>query len=217
MSEKRWALMSRKVIGRPDNPMVIRWRLLQTPWFGIYLHFIHREDLDRLPHDHPWSFWTWIVRGSYDEEFFADTRRIRVGDSCVTRQTRPRWSVRRFPAMAAHRITAVRGNVTTLVLVGRKFRTWGFYDGAGRFIDWRDYHDSPNGWNEEQERLRTEHVGARRSDGSTVKPGDPIRIRQAFVEYERSDRLGPGGRIEQDGDLAVRADGTYPQMRPREV
>ncbi len=142
MAEKRWAFMSRKVIGSPDNPMMIRWRLIQTPLFGFYLHLIHREDLDRLPHDHPWAFCSWVIRGSYDEEYFADSRWIRIGGP-VRRQTRRRWSLRRFPSLAAHRITAVHGKVTTLVLVGRRYRTWGFYDGAGRFIDWRDYR-GPN-------------------------------------------------------------------------
>lgn len=145
----RWAFMSRKVIGRQDNPMVIRWRVIQTPWFGFYVHFIHREDLDRLPHDHPWSFWTWIVRGSYAEKYYPDSRFIKVRGP-MRYQIRRRWSLRRFPPLAAHRITATHGHVTTLVLVGRKFRTWGFYDGAGRFIEWDKYLANGNGWNDQQ-------------------------------------------------------------------
>ena len=151
MSERRWLLLSRKVIGSPDNPMLIRWRIVQTPLFGVYLHLIHREDLDRLPHDHPWTFWTWILRGSYTEEFYPDVRVLPAGRLVQTR----RWlSVRRFPVTAAHRITACHGKVTTIVLVGRKSRTWGFYDGAARFIDWRVYHSNVNGWNEQQQAER---------------------------------------------------------------
>lgn len=55
-----------------------------------------------------------------------------------------------LPARAAHRIVLAEPHTTTLVFVGRKSRTWGFYDGAGRFIDWRDYGNENNGWNEEQ-------------------------------------------------------------------
>lgn len=158
MSESRWAFMSRKVIGAQDNPMLIRWRLIQTPLFGIYLHFIHREDLDRLPHDHPWTFWTWIIRGSYREELYQDLRSGQLDKwPGIRHQTRPRWSFRRFPQAWAHRITAVHGKVTTLVLVGPKRRTWGFYDIRGgivdyRFIDWRDYHEPLGGWSDQQKR-----------------------------------------------------------------
>lgn len=146
--ESRWALFSRKVIGPQSNPMLIRWRLLQTPWFGIYLHLIHREDLDRLPHDHPWTFWSLVLRGGYEEEFFEDTRRMHRGAFTQGFGARPglggRWPARRrahhFPLGAAHRITSVAPHTTTLVIVGRKQRTWGFYDGMGNFIDWREYH-----------------------------------------------------------------------------
>lgn len=161
--------MSRKVIGRPDNPMLVRWRLLQTPWFGVYLHLIHREDLDRLPHDHPWVFWSWVLRGAYREEFHPDARLIgaKHGHGRDVREfcspwlaLAHRWRWRRgagwahhFPLRSAHRIIGVKAHTTTLVLVGRKKRTWGFYDGRG-FIDWREYHDSPNGWNLEQQAER---------------------------------------------------------------
>lgn len=146
--EKRWAFMSKKIIGHPSNPMLIRWRLIQTPLFGIYLHLIHREDLDRLPHDHPWTFWTWIIRGWYEEELFPDTRLLAqqmrdiemLGPVGGYHGRRKRWSFRKFSQQSAHRIVAVHGKVTTLVLVGPKTRTWGFYDGFGNFIDWRDYH-----------------------------------------------------------------------------
>lgn len=145
--EKRWAFMSRKVIGRPDNPMLVRWRLIQTPWFGIYLHIIWREDLDRLPHDHPWSFRSWVVRGGYIEEFWPDIRLMGHSEVRAFGQigrikgwvSKPQWT-HRFRPTEAHRITFVLPHTTTLVVVGRKFRTWGFYDGGNNFIEWTDYH-----------------------------------------------------------------------------
>lgn len=129
----RWAVNSRFLIGKPGNPMMERWRLIQTPLFGIYVHFIYREDLDPVPHDHPWRFWSFILRGGYTEELHR-----RTGDcgSCEDRVC-SRWSLHSFPLHHAHRIVSVRPKTVTLVLVGRKVRTWGFYDGA-RWIDWRD-------------------------------------------------------------------------------
>ena len=129
----RWDLNSRFVIGQPGNPMMERWRLLQTPWLGIYVHFIYREDLDPIPHDHPWQFWSFVLRGSYDEHYWPDARTFGEWE----RNTFRRWSFHRFPRAASHRITHVAPKTATLVIVGRKVRTWGFWC-AGRFTDYRD-------------------------------------------------------------------------------
>lgn len=130
---RRWGINKRFVIGKPGNPMMERWRLAQTPWFGIYVHFIYREDLDPVPHDHPWAFGSLVLRGGYVEEYVDDVRIFRVYPNRVHR----RWSLHRFPLRAAHRITKVLPGTVTLCVVGRKCRTWGFYDG-GRFVDHRD-------------------------------------------------------------------------------
>jgi hypothetical protein len=130
---KRWSFNQRFVIGKPGNPMLERWRLLQTPLFGIYVHFVYREDLDRVPHDHPWVFWSLILRGGYTEE-----RHRRPGDGEWRYEVYRRGTMHRFPLHHAHRITDVAPRTVTLVLVGRKQRTWGFYDGA----IWLDYRDA---------------------------------------------------------------------------
>jgi len=129
---RRWSFNDRFVIGRPGDPMLERWRLAQTPWFGIYVHFIYREDLDPVPHDHPWQFRSLIVRGGYNEELH---RRPGSGECVVV--ARRRWSLHVFPLHWAHRIVHVQPGTVTLVLVGRKVRTWGFYDGP-RWVDYRD-------------------------------------------------------------------------------
>jgi hypothetical protein len=46
-----------------------------------------------------------------------------------------KWTRNRLAA--CHRITGVQPGTVTLVLVGPKVRTWGFYV-DGRFVDWRD-------------------------------------------------------------------------------
>lgn len=153
MAEKSWAINKRKLIGAQDNPMLMRWTLLRTPWFGLFVHYIYREDLDRLPHDHPWTFFSWVIRGWYVEEYWPDSRHIGNGlHEMHWRQCRHRWSMRCFPLRAAHRITSVHGKVTTLVLVGPHRREFGFYLPLGTFIDWRDYHEPKGGWSDEQRR-----------------------------------------------------------------
>lgn len=128
----RWGINQRFVIGQPGNPMMERWRLLQTPWFGIYVHFIHREDLDPVPHDHPWSFRSLVLVGGYTEELHE-----RPGSRDCRLVPHHRWSFHRFPLHHAHRIVGVAPRTVTLCIVGPKVRVWGFYD-SNVWVDYRD-------------------------------------------------------------------------------
>lgn len=126
-----------------------RWRLIQTPWFGLYVHFVYREDLDPYPHDHPWRFARMVLRGGYDEEYYGQ----KIGATTRLRPFRPGL----VPTSAFHRITSVLPGTVSLVLVGRKHRVWGFwvpsrsivfedgmperYQNDGRW-DWVDYRDA---------------------------------------------------------------------------
>jgi hypothetical protein len=64
--KKQWERF-RYVVKTGDSPYLIRYRLLKTPWFGIYLHHILRSDLDRCLHDHPFCFWSLVLWGRYTE------------------------------------------------------------------------------------------------------------------------------------------------------
>lgn len=137
--KRRWGLLQTFVIGKQDNPMMKRLRLIQTPWFGVYLHFIYREDLDPVPHDHPWNFWRIVLRGGYLERYWTDPAR---GRDVLTSPGRRRWS--RVPVEHAHRIVVVQPGTVSLVVVGRKRRVWGFWgpreDQTPR--TWVDYRDA---------------------------------------------------------------------------
>lgn len=53
-----------------DNPKEvsrIRWRIIHTPWFGIYLHKWNKPDPRQTPHNHPWPFISFILKGLYVE------------------------------------------------------------------------------------------------------------------------------------------------------
>jgi hypothetical protein len=129
----RWALNETFLIGGQANPMMKRWRLVQTPLFGVYVHFIYREDLDPVPHDHPWRFASLVLRGGYVEELHEHPG---SGQHRWVAHAVGSWH--RFPLAYAHRIIAVGSHTTTLVFVGRKVRSWGFYDGPS----WVDYRDA---------------------------------------------------------------------------
>lgn len=115
-----------------------RLRIVQTPWFALYLHFIFLPDEDRDPHDHPFVFWSWILRGGYTERLFGvDPGKHRNID--YRYKTWRRWSLHKMPQTQAHMIDQLSPDTVTLVLCGAKTRDWGFYVDTG-FVPWQRYN-----------------------------------------------------------------------------
>jgi len=136
----RWAFMSRFDIDDPVTGELYlrRWRIVQTPWFAVYLHKIATPDKDRDLHDHPWSFLSLILRGGYDEERLVYDNGL-DGDMCSKMFRRGWLSLGWRRATDAHRITRLHRTPTwTLVLTGPRRRSWGFYTDAG-YRDWKTY------------------------------------------------------------------------------
>jgi hypothetical protein len=144
----RWAVLERAEAPDVDNPTedyMVRWRLVQTPWFGVYVHRINTADTARpLPHTHPWWFVSLIVAGGYSEVY---ERRDRTG------RLRRRWPHRRRRLGAihlvrstdAHTITQLhRSPSYTIAVAGRRRAepSWGYWDGD-HFIAW-DQHPYAN-------------------------------------------------------------------------
>lgn len=144
----RWQALVKKVIGRdqPDGPFMVRYILLQTPWFGVYVHNLLRPDADRDCHDHPWVFGSLVLRGGYLEE-------ARLAPGALESVSR-RWlpgSWHWMPLAHSHRIVHVEPNTWSVVLVGPKVKDWGFWvfggsKGAGPYqrttmywVQWRSY------------------------------------------------------------------------------
>lgn len=116
-----------------------------TRWFGVYVHRIVDADPGLDLHGHPWPFVSLVLQGGYTEEAI-DAREAPLCAEIGEHFDRPRgeereWSagtVHRMPLTIAHRITQVRPHTWTLVLRGRKSRSWGFYLPTG-FVDQRCY------------------------------------------------------------------------------
>jgi hypothetical protein len=99
-----------------------RLRVLETPWFGVKLHWIRGADDDRALHDHPWWFVSFVLWGSY-EEIVPKTGQPLF---CGADRRRVRWFNRK-KATDLHRIVQVsRGGAWTLVVNGPYQRKWGF-------------------------------------------------------------------------------------------
>ena len=111
---RRFIFMRRKVIGDLTSIYIDRFILLKTPLFTIMLHQIFRPDGQRDLHDHPWNFFSIILRGSYVEDTGSGIRECRWFN--FKRKT-DRHSIRKVR----------RAPTWTLVFTGRRTRVWGFW------------------------------------------------------------------------------------------
>lgn len=134
----RWALWLWQDIMCTDNRdldalYLKRLRIIQTPWFALYLHHILEADHDPDPHDHPFNFWSLVLRGGYFERLYPG-RESR--DSSVVHY----WpmSFHKMSKYAAHRITDIRPNTWTLIFVGRRTQDWGYWTMDG-FVQFAEY------------------------------------------------------------------------------
>lgn len=121
----RWAFMERFEIPNLDDPSqtyLSRIRIVQTPWFALYLHRMDGPDSRPTLHDHPWNFLSVVLRGGYIE------RRLDPHTMLVDENHRVR-RINRVRTHDAHAIkTLLRVPTWTLMLVGPRCRTWGYLE-----------------------------------------------------------------------------------------
>lgn len=143
----RWAFMQVLLIPDWNDPSKIylkRRRVIQTPWFGFFVHHIYLTDSQRDPHDHPWVFRTFVLRGGYTERLHTIPN-VSLNYSYL--QFHKRFSWHKMPLDQAHKIVLLNDKTVTLVFVGKRRRSWGFFTRDG-FIDWTEYrHAGPDPFN----------------------------------------------------------------------
>lgn len=159
-----------QVIGGPNDPYMRRWYVIpRNPLFNVYVHKFLRSDDDRALHDHPWWFVSLMLSGQYTE----------VTENARTVRSAPEpwrlfWGDRPLAFRRAtwrHRVELVKPGRTasevpcwTLIVTGRRTRTWGFwcktkpwvlsgppnvdprrivkYQGPDRFVPWQEFGDA---------------------------------------------------------------------------
>lgn len=125
----------------------ITW-LVQRFGLAIRLHLIRRADNDRVMHDHPWDFWSTVLRGWYIEARPFDNGRpcftLDCDDELDERTLRAQGSVAFRRATDRHRIVEVApGGVWTLFVTSRPRHWWGFYTPIGK-VYYQDYESRHN-------------------------------------------------------------------------
>lgn len=130
----RWGFLEPLDIGGQEDPYIDRLELIKTPFGGIYLHHIHREDGEPDPHDHPWWFFRILLTGAYTETWWPNKTNPDWSRTRRLSRFRGGWMRRR----AAHCITSIDGSVWSLIFTGPNRGDWGFYP-AGQFVSHDDY------------------------------------------------------------------------------
>lgn len=110
----RLGITWKEKLGRSECPYIERW-VLNFHFFSIRLHHFLYSDDTRAPHDHPWWFITFVLKGGY-------TDRSPENDDYLKR-----GSIRFRSAHHRHSVIVDPGGVWTLLITGRPKRKWGFW------------------------------------------------------------------------------------------
>lgn len=129
-----------ELIGNADCPMMRRW-VLETPVGSLRLHHFIRSDEDRAMHDHPWGFVSLPIRHGYEDltwcpDCGGSACATCEGDGRVAEVCRP-WRLVWRRAGHKHQVRVTEAGAWTLIVTGRKGRSWGFWDQVGRFYESR--------------------------------------------------------------------------------
>lgn len=129
-SGTRWCLWRWSFV---DNKFITRLHIVKTPWFAVALHFIHKPDPEPWLHDHPVSFLSIILRGSYTEE------RLKQADYGISWPVKRKWfNYIKASPRDRHTITKCDPRTVTLCFMGPKTREWGYHIDKG-WIHWKEY------------------------------------------------------------------------------
>lgn len=132
-------LLTKEIVSKQGQVHFRRYRLLQLPWFAVYVHQLCRSDQDLDPHDHPWHFQSVILEGSYHEM-----------SNCYPDFNGPQYKqyytgdVIKHHAEDVHKITLVSTEVWTLVFASGRKRDWGYRLSNGAWIDHKSYRQLKN-------------------------------------------------------------------------
>jgi hypothetical protein len=129
----RWLHRVDYRVDREPLPRMIKWTLVSSPLFKIFVHKFNGPDWSIDPHDHPADFISIGLRGSYVEAVYDAQGRV-----VSEKHWRAPW-FRTFPAAHIHRTTAVGPQgALTVCFAGPARQSWSFFLGRDR-IDSRDY------------------------------------------------------------------------------
>lgn len=107
-----------------------RWQIFSCRFFSIYIHGIYKADEDFYLHDHPWNYFSILLKGYFTERVKDKTRPGKYLDNILGPGSFVFKKAEDF-----HKIQQLRSpSIYTLFIAGRRRREWG-YDVQGTWID----------------------------------------------------------------------------------
>lgn len=137
---------SRLTLRRSDGKVFLdRWGIevapredddLERAGAGIFLHRMTAPDPGIDLHDHPWSFLSVVLSGTYSEERASIRHAQELAEDPMFMgrgafHRRRRFSIRAMRLDEAHRVVDVADPTWTLVIHAPERRLWGFYTPGG--------------------------------------------------------------------------------------
>jgi hypothetical protein len=126
---KRWNFIPMRF--SPGAGFIDLLQFFATPALTVQLHYIKRPDPTYLYHDHPWSFLSLIVKGSYTEKIMRDP----YDTNSYEVKHRPRFSLHRMKNSWAHNIFESEEGTVTLFVFGRWVREGFRFYQDGKDVD----------------------------------------------------------------------------------
>lgn len=115
----RW----KEALGEPGCPYMYRW-VFNFWLFAIRIHHWIRSDDKRHMHNHPWWFWTLVLKGHYidvshdpfDPDYVEKWEVMGIERQCAFRS-----------ASHLHYVIVPEGGCWTFVISGMPSQNWGFW------------------------------------------------------------------------------------------
>jgi len=126
-----------RMIMRDGKPYLERFYLFKSKWLTIVIHKFWANDPDE-PHDHPWHWASYVLRGCYFENHVDGTREYRTPGSLKIRRSTEFHRITMEDYWANETEDGPAGLTTTLFFMGRRHRDWGFLRGD-KWINAKEY------------------------------------------------------------------------------
>jgi len=118
-----------------------RYRLFSSPWLRFYIHKICLSDFDHHMHTHPWNFFSLILKGGYEQEYWDHSKNNKTSFMKVRA-----FDILNMGRYEAHKITLTKSPTWTFVIAYGGKGPWGYSTDNG-FIEHKRYRELKNkGW-----------------------------------------------------------------------
>jgi hypothetical protein len=109
-------------LGKPECPYMRRW-VFNFWLFAIRIHHWIRSDDKRHFHNHPWWFWTFVLKGAYVDVSY-DPKHPEIKETAEA-MLAGNFAFRK--ASHLHYVLVPEGGCWTLLLTGPQTQNWGFW------------------------------------------------------------------------------------------